>query len=50
MADEYVKYFDFVGLGLDAALGQFLERFPLTGESQERGEGAGPLQSAVHGQ
>ena len=36
MADEYLKYFDFSGCTLDAALSQFLERFALTGETQER--------------
>ena len=31
-----MKYFDFSGCTLDAALSQFLERFALTGETQER--------------
>ncbi|XP_043241432.1 PH and SEC7 domain-containing protein-like isoform X2 [Amphibalanus amphitrite] len=36
VAEEYVKHFDFSGCSLDVALGQFLERFSLTGETQER--------------
>ncbi|KAI5637422.1 pleckstrin-like domain-containing protein [Phthorimaea operculella] len=36
VAEEYVKHFDFANLTLDAALRQFLARFALSGETQER--------------
>ncbi|XP_070185217.1 PH and SEC7 domain-containing protein 1-like isoform X2 [Littorina saxatilis] len=36
VADEYLKYFDFGGDSLDAALRKFLHQFCLTGETQER--------------
>ena len=36
VGEEYLKYFDFVGDTLDAALRKFLSRFSLTGETQER--------------
>lgn len=33
---EYLRFFDFEGLGLDDALRTFLKKFSLTGETQER--------------
>ncbi|XP_013399761.1 PH and SEC7 domain-containing protein 1 isoform X2 [Lingula anatina] len=36
VAEEYLKFFDFVGIPLDVALRQFLQQFSLTGETQER--------------
>ncbi|XP_037079015.1 PH and SEC7 domain-containing protein-like, partial [Pollicipes pollicipes] len=36
VADEYLKHFDFTGDSLDVALGKFLDKFALTGETQER--------------
>ncbi|XP_063532845.1 PH and SEC7 domain-containing protein [Cydia strobilella] len=36
VAEEYVKHFDFAGATLDAALREFLARFALSGETQER--------------
>lgn len=36
VAEEYVKHFDFGSETLDAALRQFLARFALSGETQER--------------
>lgn len=36
VAEEYLKYFNFVGDTLDEALRKFLKQFSLTGESQER--------------
>lgn len=36
VADEYLKYFDFVNLTLDEALRHFLQQFALSGETQER--------------
>jgi PH/SEC7 domain-containing protein len=36
VAEEYLKFFTFEGCGLDAALRQFLTRFCLAGETQER--------------
>lgn len=36
VANEYVKYFNFAGLRLDAALRQFLSHFCLVGETSER--------------
>ncbi|KAI8424107.1 LOW QUALITY PROTEIN: hypothetical protein MSG28_002714 [Choristoneura fumiferana] len=36
VAEEYVKHFSFAGATLDAALREFLARFALSGETQER--------------
>ncbi|XP_014261905.1 exchange factor for Arf-6 isoform X2 [Cimex lectularius] len=36
VAEEYLKYFTFMGDSLDAALRKFLTQFCLTGETQER--------------
>jgi len=36
VADEYLKHFEFAGQTLDVALGAFLDKFALTGETQER--------------
>ncbi|XP_054706155.1 LOW QUALITY PROTEIN: PH and SEC7 domain-containing protein-like [Uloborus diversus] len=36
VAEEYLKFFDFIGDGLDVALRKFLNQFCLVGETQER--------------
>ena len=36
MTSEYLALFDFTNVSLDAALRKFLDKFCLTGESQER--------------
>lgn len=36
VAEEYLKYFDFRGDSLDISLRKFLNKFCLTGETQER--------------